>query len=147
MSAHPALADYPVVVTLPVLWGDMDSLGHVNNTIYFRWFESGRIAYFERVQLWGGEPGMTVGPILAAATCDFRRQLSFPDTVRVGSRVSRLGTSSAVIQHLIVGERDQMVAAEGSSTIVLFDYAAAKSTPIPESLRSRIATLQSENIG
>ncbi|MFT4623328.1 MAG: acyl-CoA thioester hydrolase, partial [Myxococcota bacterium] len=42
------MSDWPVSVVLPVLWGDMDALGHVNNTRYFVWFEAARMAYFNR---------------------------------------------------------------------------------------------------
>ena len=59
------LKAYPVVIEIPVAWGEMDSLGHVNNIIYFRYFESVRMAYFDAMDFWGymGETG--VGPILA----------------------------------------------------------------------------------
>lgn len=48
-AASPPMEGFPVVVRIPVLWGDMDALGHVNNARYFAWFESARIALFERV--------------------------------------------------------------------------------------------------
>ena len=61
---------YPVHLEIPVAWGDMDAFGHVNNTVYFRWFESGRMALFERIGI-GSERPERVGPILASTSCEF----------------------------------------------------------------------------
>jgi hypothetical protein len=56
-----ALGAFPVVISCPVQWGDQDAFGHVNNTAYFRWFESGRIAYFERLGLGHALPDTGLG--------------------------------------------------------------------------------------
>ena len=79
---------FPVAVERPVRWGDMDAFQHVNNTVYFRWFECARIAYFQRVGFDGGE---SVGPILAHTECRFRRPVAFPDTVVIRAGVVALG--------------------------------------------------------
>ena len=92
---------YPVHVTLPVQWGDLDALGHVNNTRYFTWFESARIALFERVGLANTGADLTVGPLLATTTCDFLRPLHYPDTVVVGARVSRMGNTSFTMEYAV----------------------------------------------
>ena len=85
---HPeALGDYPIVIALPILWGDQDAFGHVNNTVPIRWFESW-IAYLEHGGLGHIMDSSGLGPILAAISCNYRRQMHYPDTVHVGSRVS-----------------------------------------------------------
>ena len=89
------LTDYPVVISWPVQWGDQDLFGHVNNTVYFRWYESSRIAYLDRIGVSDMMERERVGPILAAICCNYRRQLNFPDTVEIGSRITRIGRSSA----------------------------------------------------
>src|SRR5262245_35070253 len=114
------LADFPVVVTLPVQWGDQDAFGHVNNTVYFRWFETARIAYCDRLGFEGG-PGR-LAPILAAISRNYRRQVKFPDTVHVGARVTSIGRSSLKMEYRLVSERLAAVAAESDSTLVAFDY-------------------------
>ncbi len=83
-KTEPLLAEFPVVITLPVQWGDQDAFGHVNNTVYFRWFESARIAYFERIGLSHVLDVEPIAPILASISCDYRRPITFPDTVQVG---------------------------------------------------------------
>jgi acyl-CoA thioester hydrolase len=136
------LAAFPVVLVWPVQWGDQDAFGHVNNTIYFRWFESSRIAYLERIGLGDKSGGGRLGPILAAISCNYRRQLKYPDTVQIGSRVTRIGRSSIVMEHIIWSTAQQAVVAEGQGTIVVFDYQANIPNAVPDELRSAIGSLE-----
>ena len=136
------LVNFPVLITWPVQWGDQDAFGHVNNTVYFRWFESGRIAYFERLGLRHTLSDAGPGPILAAINCNFRRPIGFPDTVHIGTRITKVGNSSLTMVQTVFSERLQTIAAEGDSIIVLFDYHAQKPMRVPDDLRSKIATLE-----
>ncbi len=141
-----ALSQFPVVVSLPVQWGDEDSFGHVNNTTHIRWFESGRVAYIEnsglRVMNSGGEG---VGPILASISCNYRRQLNFPDTVQIGSRVSKLGRSSMTIEHAIYSVSQNEIAADGLSVIVMFDFAAQRPVRISQEVREAVEKLEGKS--
>jgi acyl-CoA thioester hydrolase len=140
------LAGFPVVFSLPVQWGDQDAFGHVNNTIYFRWFESARIAYFERIGLNHLLEHEPIGPILASMSCDYRRQITYPDTVDIGMRVSRIGRTSIGMEHAVASRRHGAIAADGKSTIVVYDYRAKKSEPVPESVRRAIEVLEGRAI-
>ncbi len=133
---------FPVWISIPVQWGDQDAFGHVNNVIYFRWFESARITYGRQIGLAETGEGKKIGPILAAITCHYRRQLKFPDTVQVGARITRIGRSSLTMEHRLVSESLRAVAAEGDSTLVTFDYLAQKSVALPDHLRARIEQLE-----
>ena len=133
---------FPVWILLPIQWGDQDAFGHVNNTVYLRWFESVRIAYARQIDLGDVVEGKRVGPILAAICCQYRRQLTFPDTVHVGARITRIGRSSLTMEHRVVSESLQAIAAEGDSTLVTFDYAAQKSIALPADVRARIEALE-----
>jgi acyl-CoA thioester hydrolase len=132
----------PVVLTIPVLWGDQDALAHVNNIVYLRWCETARIGYLERAGLWRMFEEEGVGPIVARITCDYRRPLAFPDTVYVDARVSRIGNSSFQMDHKIVSAALDTVAAEVSSTLVVYDYRANKATPMPLPVREAIGKLE-----
>jgi acyl-CoA thioester hydrolase len=136
------LDGYPVVLTLPVLWGDQDAFEHVNNTVYLRWFESARILYCDRVGLSALRKTTQVGMILASITCHYRYPVTYPDTIHVGARVSRIGRSSLTMDHLLVSEAARGVAAEGTSTLVVYDYKAARSHQVPEPLRAAIESLE-----
>jgi acyl-CoA thioester hydrolase len=136
------LAGYPVQVVLPVQWGDQDALGHVNNTVPFRWFESARIAYNQRIGLLDLFEAERIGSILAATACDFLRQITFPDTVHVGIRAVRIGRTSVGMEHAVVSERQGAVVAQGTSTIVVMDYRTNKPHPVPTSIRQAMETLE-----
>src|SRR5947209_7378182 len=69
------LAGFPVVVELPVNWGEMDAYRHVNNVVYFRYFENARLEYFRRLDWFAYEQQTGVGPILAATRATFRKPL------------------------------------------------------------------------
>ena len=75
------LSDFPLVIELPVVWGDMDAYGHVNNIIYFRYFESVRIAYFEQMEFGEYKEKTGIGPILAQTSFRFKIPLTYPDYV------------------------------------------------------------------
>ncbi len=146
-SRPTELADYRVVVRWPVQWGDQDAFQHVNNTIYVRWFETGRIGYTDRVGLSELMERERIGPILAAITCQFRRPVTYPDTIQIGTRVTRIGRSSFTMEHKIYSEKEGAIVAEGDSTIVVFDYKAGKSHPIPEEIRRAIEGLEGKALG
>ncbi|NPV04151.1 MAG: acyl-CoA thioesterase [Syntrophaceae bacterium] len=137
-----ALARYPVVVEVPVAWGEMDAFGHVNNIVYFRYFETARIAYFERLDVPEFLARDPVGPILAETACRFRAALSYPDTVSVGARVESVGEDRFVMRYAVLSHRLGRLAAEGEGTLVCFDYRQNKKAPVPERLRGRIAEIE-----
>ena len=145
-SANIALSQFPVVVSLPVQWGDEDSFGHVNNTAHIRWFESSRVAYIEnsglRMILTAGK---VIGPILASITCNYRRQLNFPDTVKIGSRVSNLGRSSMTIEHAIYSESQKEIAADGHSVIVMFNFEAQRPIRVSQEIREAVEKLEGKS--
>ncbi|MBI3863914.1 MAG: acyl-CoA thioesterase [Planctomycetia bacterium] len=136
---------FPVWITLPIQWGDQDAFQHVNNTVYLRWFESARIAYGDLAGLDQSAGSRRIGPILAALSCNFRRQLTYPDTVHVGARITRIGTSSLKMEHRIISEALGAVAADGDSTLVAFDYAAQKPVPVPAEIRESISKLEGKS--
>jgi len=141
-ARHEALTDFPLVITLPLVWGDHDAFGHVNNLVYLRWCETARVEYLMRIGLWPSLPPEGIGPILASVTCDYKRPLTFPDTVYVGTRVTRIGNSSFQMQHKVVSKGLDVVAAEVESTLVLLDYARNQAVPVPDRFRQAIRALE-----
>lgn len=136
------LKRYPVVIEFPVAWGEMDSMGHVNNIVYFRYFESVRIAYFERMDLLGHMKETGVGPILGEISCKFRIPLTYPDKVLIGAKVVRIEEDRFVMNHLVVSAKHQRVAAEGDGVIVTFDYRAGKKVAVPDSVKQAMLDLE-----
>ena len=77
---------------MPIRWGDMDAMGHVNNTIYFRYMEQARISWFEAIGARSGVKGQ--GPVIVNASCTFIKQLVYPGDVEIKTYVGELGRSS-----------------------------------------------------
>ena len=77
---------------IPIRWGDMDAMGHVNNTLYFRYLEIIRVEWLDTL---GGAPDPNgEGPVIANAFCNFYRQLEYPGTVLARHYVANPGRSS-----------------------------------------------------
>jgi acyl-CoA thioester hydrolase len=137
-----AIGEYPVVIEIPVVWGEMDAFLHVNNIVYFRYFESARIAYFERLDVLDFMNQKGVGPILASTACRFRIPLSYPDKVLIGARVTGIEADRFLMHYLVRSERHGKTAAEGDGLIVAFNYRESRKAAIPDELRKRIIALE-----
>src|SRR5437868_8892011 len=94
------LAGFPVTVDLPVVWGEMDSYRHVNNVVYFRYFETARREYFRRLDWFGYEKETGIGPILAATQARYRKPLTYPDTTSVAARIAALDIDRFTMDYL-----------------------------------------------
>jgi acyl-CoA thioester hydrolase len=141
-DVHPLLSAFPLVTTIPLLWGDEDAFGHVNNLVYLRWAESARVDYLRLVGLWTELPPSGVGPILASLHCDYKAQLLYPGTVQVGTRVSRVGNSSIQMEHHVVSLEQNALAAFVDSTLVMLDYRSRKPARVTPEARRAIAAFQ-----
>jgi acyl-CoA thioester hydrolase len=141
------LQDFPVTIRLPVAWGEMDAFQHVNNVVYFRYFESARIVYFDAIEIMNVMETTGVGPILAETRCRYRIPLTFPDTVTVGVRVSTLAPQGITMQYAVASRRHGKLAAEGDGRIVTIDYAGGGKTDLPGVVRERILSLEGERLG
>ena len=136
------LKEYPLIKEIPVAWGEMDAFQHVNNIIYLRYFESSRIAYFEKLDYMQIMERTKIGPILGATQCKFRFPLTYPDTVSVGAKVVDILEDRMVMKHIVVSQRHQKLAADGEATIVAYNYLEKRKTQVPEMLKKRILELE-----
>lgn len=130
---------HSVSLNVPVSWGDMDALGHVNNTIYLRWFESARILWWERLDSNAALYAEGIGPILARTTIDYRRPVKYPDTIEVRVTTLRVGGKSVTLGYRVTSaSQGGAVVAEGETVVVLFDYRRGEAIAIEPQLRSRM---------
>ncbi len=123
-------------IDLPLRWGDMDALNHLNNTIYFRLMEEARVCILRQA---GMKLPDDEGPILAHAACDFIKPLGYPATVRVTHRLLRLGRSSMELELTLemVGD-DGGPYARGRNVLVWMDYVANRSKAWPAEVLARL---------
>ena len=139
---NESLANFPVVIEIPVQWGEMDAYGHVNNTIVFRFFESARIAFLDECNFIRAYDELKIGAILHSTTCRFRRPLYYPDTVQVGARVSKVHGDRFEMEYLVFSTSQDAVTAEGTATVVSFDYNQRAKTSLPEMVVAGLAELR-----
>lgn len=138
----PLLAGYPVAIELPVQWGELDAYGHLNNTVFFRYFESARMAYLDLCGFSDLYERDRIGPILHSTECRFRVALYHPDTVLVGARTIQIERDRFVMGYSVVSRSQAKVAADGRGTLVSFDYKTRTKVALPESVRLAIEELE-----
>ena len=141
--SDPESLGHPVTIRQPVAWGELDALAHVNHTVFLRWLENVRFAWFERVGIAAlmRESEGERGPILAKVTCDYLAPVGFPDLIWTSGRCSELGTSSLTLASEVWSEQHEAVVARGEVVGVMFDYEKGRSMPIPEPIRAAIRAL------
>lgn len=149
MTAHAdeELAGFPVRVEIPVQWGEMDAYDHVNNVVFFRYFESARVEYLERCGFNDSYREDRVGAILHSTSCRFRRALVYPDRVAVGARVTEMEEDRFTMEYRVVSHEQEEIAAEGDGVVVSFDYEAGVKTPIPQAVRRGVRELETGDRG
>lgn len=124
-------------IVVPIRWGDMDAMGHVNNTIYFRYMEIARLDWFFGMGLPIDPKGE--GPVIVNAFCNFIRQFEFPGNVLVRSYVGAMGNTSFDTFHEMLRTDDPAtIYANGGATIVWVDFPKQKSVPMSAQARALI---------
>ncbi|MGH8796404.1 MAG: acyl-CoA thioesterase [Caldimonas sp.] len=124
-------------MVIPIRWGDMDAMGHVNNTIYFRYIEIIRIEWLHRA---GGAPDPDgEGPVVVNSFCNFLKQLEDPGDVLAKHYVAAAGrTSFNTYITLERSDKPGVVYAEGGARTVWIDFPKKKAVPLPAWLRELV---------
>jgi len=136
-----AASPFVVSIEVPVAWGEQDAFGHLNNVVYFRYFESVRMHYLERIGVLRSRNEQGIGVILASTTCDFKRPVQWPAKLTVRCGCTALGNSSFTMAYEVTDEDGAIVAA-GTSVQVMYDYRAGAKVRVPDTVRKAIADLQ-----
>ena len=129
----------------PIRWGDMDALGHVNNTVYFRYFEQARIEWIYGVeravdrQAYDGS-----GPVIVNASCTFLEPLVYPGDVEVRMFLGDLGRTS-VVSYYELAMNDKLYA-EGAAKIVWIDLASGRSIPLPDAIAAPLRAFDAAQV-
>ncbi|HEX6708036.1 MAG TPA: thioesterase family protein [Albitalea sp.] len=125
-------------MVIPIRWGDMDAMGHVNNTLYFRYLETIRIQWLHSL---GGAPDPTgEGPVIVNTFCNFIKQLAYPGDLLAKHYIANPGKTS--FDTFITLERTDepgVICAAGGATTVWIDFPKQKSVPLPDWLRAQFS--------
>ena len=122
---------------MPVRWGDMDAMGHVNNAMYFRYLESTRLDWFRQIGFQPDPQGQ--GPVIVNAFCNFYKQLEYPGDVRVKMYVSDPARTTfeswATIERV---DEPGVIYAAGGATTIWVDFPAQKAKTMPDWVRQLV---------
>lgn len=122
------------VAQIPVRWGDMDSYGHVNNTLYIQYLEEARVAWFERLGI--AMNNVPHGPVVLQTLHTYLKPVVHPATVVIELYAGSVGNSSLVVEHRLSTQEDPTTLyGEGHCKLVWIDHATDKSVPVPDDLR------------
>ncbi|MBF5006332.1 acyl-CoA thioesterase [Diaphorobacter caeni] len=133
-------AQFRVFRTIGTRWADNDLYGHVNNVVYYSWFDTAVNGYLIEQGALDIHDGTTIGLVIETQ-CNYFASLAFPQTVEAGLRVSRLGTSSVRYEIGLFAQGEGMTAALGHFVHVYVDRATRRPCPLPDKLRSVLESL------
>ncbi len=139
-DAPNELAHYPVIHEQPIHWGEMDAFSHLNNVVYYRYAESARIAYLQTLGMFDGN----MVTVLAQSSCQYLRPVTFPDTLLLGVRCQRLGTTSIVIEYSYYSGAQQAIVATAEAVVVRLDSNGKDKLPWTEAERARLLSLEKQ---
>jgi acyl-CoA thioester hydrolase len=132
----------PSTLSIPVAWGEMDALNHVNNVAYFRYLETARVEFIRSLGVDVSDRVKGIGFILQHAECRFRRPVVFPDTLTIATTVLNIEADRFTLEHTLTSTVQSQVVAIGKSTIVTYDYPNACKMNIPSDLAAQLQAAQ-----
>jgi acyl-CoA thioester hydrolase len=121
---------------IPIRWGDMDAMRHVNNTIYFRYMEQARITWIDGMRESLQAEG--AGTVVASTGCNFRKPLTYPGTVEVRVYSGRVGGSSVTTLYELRMAGEEAIYADGEAIVVWINMASGKAVRVPLAIRERL---------
>ena len=133
-------ADYPHFQTIPTRWIDNDVYGHVNNVVYYQYFDTVVNQYLIEQGALDIERSTVIG-LVVETQCNYFASITFPDVVHAGLRVARLGSSSVRYEIGIFRNDDQDAAAQGHFVHVYVDREERRPTTLPDALRRALSRL------
>lgn len=133
-------ADYPHFQAIPTRWIDNDVYGHVNNVVYYQYFDTVVNQYLIEQGALDIERSTVIG-LVVETQCNYFASITFPDVVHAGLRVARLGSSSVRYEIGIFRNDDQDAAAQGHFVHVYVDREERRPTTLPDALRTALSRL------
>ncbi len=128
------------IIQLKTDWADLDLFGHVNNVAFFRYIQASRVNYCDQI----GLSSLNKSPLsfmVASTQCQFKKPLFFPEDIRVKTRVNWIKNSSFQLDHFIINKED-LVCAEGSDILVVYDHFKKEKRSVDGELRKKIEQVE-----
>ncbi|GIU13979.1 thioesterase [Shewanella sp. c952] len=134
------LEQYPINTSINVAWGEMDALQHVNNVVYFRYFETARIDFFNQINLLEDLQKTAVGPVISENQARYKRPVTFPDTLVVGVSISDINDDRFMMHYHVFSQTQQAVTTIGSSQVVMFNFKTGQKAQLTPQLLDALKT-------
>lgn len=131
---------YPHLKRMSTRWRDNDVYGHMNNVVYYEYFDTVVNGWLLEEGHLDFENGGVIGLVVSTA-CDYFASIAFPDEITAGLRVSRIGGSSVTYEIGLFRGDEGEAAAQGRFTHVYVEREGRRPTPLPEDLRASLETL------
>ncbi|MGI2038189.1 acyl-CoA thioesterase [Shewanella frigidimarina] len=132
------LAQHSISTDIQVAWGEMDALQHVNNSVYFKYFETARLDFFNQINLLDDLKTTGVGPVLSETNARFKRPVTFPDSIVVGVKISDINEDRFVMHYTVFSKAQQAVTTIGWAKVVMFNFKTGKKTKLTPELLSAL---------
>jgi len=141
------LSGYPVAVDIAVRWGDMNARVHVNDPVYFEYFEIARVAYLDRIGMpTPGPAWQDFGWVIGSTCCRYESPVTYPDTLAAGTRAAALSDDRVLMEYRLVGRKAGLVMAEGQALLVAYDFGRGRVTKIPDDIRDAILRVEGRDL-
>ncbi|MGO2013067.1 MAG: acyl-CoA thioesterase [Pseudoalteromonas sp.] len=128
------IEQHPIHTKVNVAWGEMDALQHVNNVVYFRYFENARIDFLNQINLLGDLKKTGIGPVISENNARYKRPVTFPDTVLIGVSISDINKDRFMMHYTVFSEQQNAITTVGSSQVVMFNFKTGKKADLSETL-------------
>lgn len=128
---------FPFPIKQNVLWGEMDAFGHINNVVYFRYFESGRVHFFNQTNLWQTFIDEQVRIVVVKLECNFVQEIIFPEEIEIAVAIKNIGNSSLKVHQVVRSSKNNTIFAHGEGIIVGTDPNTGKSKPWSDNLKNK----------
>ena len=133
-----SLKEFAVIYLQNVAWGDMDAVGHVNNVMYYRYIESARVEYLNKLDAFG----QGLSAVIASSSCRYLRPVFFPDVLEIGVQVVEVRNSGFRMAYTLFSTAQQELVATGEAIAVMVDAKTLEKAALPAELRQRIFALE-----
>lgn len=134
------LSDYPLHFQQTVAWGDMDAFGHVNNVMYYRYFESARIEYLEQFNIFNYD----VITVISKSDCRYLSPVFYPDQLVVATRVEEIRNSAMRMRYTLFSQSQNKVVADGEAVIVVLDAKTNGKVAIPDAFKQKVIDFEKQ---
>jgi acyl-CoA thioester hydrolase len=140
MENSAQIDTFPYVIKIPTRWRDNDVYGHVNNVVYYSFFDTAVNTHL----IEKGGLDIHHAPIIGVVVetrCEFKKELTFPGEVQAGIRVTKLGRTSVTYEIALFGEDSNEPAATGHFVHVYIDRESRRPVPVPDGIRKALESI------